>query len=143
MMALTRDQIAAIQASFVRVVPIRTMAAEIFYTRLFAIAPHTRPLFQGDLKQQGDKLMTTLGVVVAGLDDLEALLPAARDLAARHVTYGVTPSDYEPVGQALLYTLEKGLGDHWTPELKAAWAAAYATVSEAMVEAAYPRAEAV
>ena len=36
------------------------------------------------------------------------------------------------VGQALINTLEKGLGKLWTPEVKAAWADVYTTVSATM-----------
>jgi hemoglobin-like flavoprotein len=58
-------------------------------------------------------------------------------LAKRHVAYGVAPEHYEVVGAALLWTLEKGLGDGFTPEVGAAWAAAYGALSEMMIAAAY------
>ena len=136
---MTPEQIALVQDSFAKVVPIKGLAAELFYTRLFEIAPEVQPLFKGDMSEQGAKLMATLGVVVNGLKDLDAILPAAKDLAARHVTYGVTPAHYEPVGAALLWTLEKGLEDAWTPEVAEAWTTAYTTLSTVMVESAYER----
>ena len=129
-----------VQDSFAKVRPIAPMAAEIFYARLFTIAPEVEPLFKGDMKKQGAKLMTTLGVVVNGLRDLEAILPAAQDLAARHVTYGVTPAMYQPVGEALLHTLKTGLADSFTPEVEAAWIKAYTLFSTAMVASAYAEA---
>jgi hemoglobin-like flavoprotein len=92
--------------------------------RLFEIAPNVKPLFRGDMTEQGRKLMATLGVVVNSLDKLEAILPTASALAKRHVDYGVTAQDYTPVGAALLWTLEQGLGKAWTPELAQAWGAA-------------------
>ena len=138
---MTPDQITLVQDSFAKVVPIKGVAAELFYKRLFEIAPEVKPLFKGDMTEQGSKLMATLLLVVNGLRDLEALLPVAKDLAARHVAYGVTPSHYQPVGEALLWTLEQGLEDAWTAEVAEAWTTAYTLLSTAMVESAYPRSE--
>ena len=134
---MTPDQITAIQESFSKVVPISEHAAMLFYGRLFEIAPAVKPLFRGDLTEQGRKLMATLGVVVNGLPDLESVLPAASALAKRHVDYGVKAHDYAPVGAALLWTLEHGLGEQWTPRLAAAWSEAYAVLSGFMIAEAY------
>jgi nitric oxide dioxygenase len=128
-----------IQGSFAKVAPISEQAAALFYGRLFEIAPEARPLFRGDMDEQGRKLMATLAVVVNGLSNLDAVLPAASALAKRHVAYGVTPDHYAPVGEALIWTLERGLGAGWTQELAAAWAAAYATLSQFMIAQAYGR----
>ena len=136
---MTPDQVKAVQESFSKVAPISEQAAELFYGRLFEIAPEVKPLFRGDMKEQGRKLMATLGAVVNGLSNLESVLPAASALAKRHVDYGVKASDYAPVGAALLWTLEKGLGADWTPSLAAAWGAAYTTLSEFMIGEAYDR----
>lgn len=136
---MDENQIDLIQESFRKVVPIKETAADIFYTRLFEIAPEVKPLFKGDISEQGMKLMTTLGVVVNGLKDLDAIVPVAQQLAVKHVDYGVQPEHYAPVGEALIFTLEKGLGDNFTPELKEAWLAAYTTLSGVMIDAAYPK----
>lgn len=135
---MTPDQIDQIQASFAKVAPISDVAADIFYTRLFEIAPEVKPLFKGDLTEQGKKLMTTLGVVVNGLKDLDKIVPVAQALAIKHVDYGVTQSHYAYVGEALIFTLEKGLGDDFTPDLKSSWLEAYTTLSSVMIDAAYP-----
>ncbi len=127
------------EENFTKVAPISQQAAALFYGRLFEIAPEVKPLFKGDMTEQGRKLMATLAVVVNGLGDLDAILPAASALAKRHVAYGVTPGHYAPVGAALLWTLERGLGAQWTQELAAAWAAAYATLSGFMIGEAYGR----
>lgn len=136
---MTPDQIKAIQESFAKVAPISDQAATLFYGRLFEIAPSVARLFQGDMQEQGRKLMATLAVVVNGLSNLETILPAASALAKRHVGYGVSAGDYAPVGEALLWTLERGLGAQWTPELAAAWTAAYGVLSEFMIGEAYGR----
>ena len=136
---MTPDQIKAVQESFAKVAPISEQAAALFYGRLFEIAPSVKPLFRGDMKEQGRKLMATLAVVVNGLDNLDAILPAASALAKRHVEYGVKPAHYAPVGEALLWTLERGLGAHWTAELAAYWGAAYSVLSEFMIGEAYGR----
>jgi hemoglobin-like flavoprotein len=134
---VTPDQVKAIQDSFKLVAPISEQAAAMFYGRLFEIAPAVKPLFRGDMTEQGRKLMATLGAVVNSLDKLEAVLPAASALAKRHVDYGVKAQDYTPVGAALLWTLEQGLGEHWTPQLAEAWGAAYTLLSGYMIGEAY------
>lgn len=139
---MTPDQIQLVQASFAKVEPISDKAAELFYGRLFEIAPDIKPLFTSDIEQQGRKLMTTLGVVVNGLSDFDAVLPAAKSLAVRHVDYGVTPAHYPPVGAALIWTLEQGLGDAFDNATRTAWSTAYAVLSNVMIEAAYSNAEA-
>jgi nitric oxide dioxygenase len=139
---MTPDQISLVQDSFKKVVPIADVAADLFYGRLFEIAPEVKPMFRGDIKEQGRKLMATLGVVVTGLTRLETVLPAASTLARKHVDYGVKAEHYTPVGVALLWTLEKGLGDAWTPELADAWGTAYGTLSHFMIAEAYGPAQA-
>src|SRR6202030_2860941 len=139
---MTPQQVKLVQDSFAKVAPISEQAAALFYGRLFEIAPQVKPLFRGDMKGQGLKLMATLAVVVNGLTNLETILPAASALAKKHVTYGVEAEHYAPVGAALLWTLERGLGADWTPDLAAAWTAAYTTLSGYMIREAYGRSEA-
>ena len=129
-------QIALIQSSFAKVVPIQEQAAAIFYARLFELAPSVRALFNGDMAEQGRKLMAMLATVVGTLDRLEVLVPVAERLAVRHVAYGAEPAHYAVVGAALLDTLQAGLGAGFTAETRAAWAAAYATLSGVMIAAA-------
>ncbi|WP_316231351.1 globin family protein [Bradyrhizobium sp. SZCCHNR1051] len=139
---MTPSQIALVQDSFAKVAPISDQAAGIFYDRLFEVAPQVRPMFPDDLTEQRKKLMATLAVVVNGLANLPAILPAASALAKRHVDYGAKPEHYPVVGSALLWTLEKGLGEAWTPEVAEAWTAAYGTLSGFMIAAAYGKAQA-
>ena len=89
-----------------------------------------------DLTEQRKKLMATLTIVVNGLDHMDSIFPAAAALAKRHVAYGAQPAHYSVVGDALLWTLEKGLGHSWTPDVAAAWASAYAALSGFMINAA-------
>ena len=140
---MTPAQIELIQQSFSRLAPTSDKAAALFYDRLFETLPEVKPLFRGDMTEQGRKLMATLAVVVNGLNKLDAILPAASALAKRHVGYGVKAAHYAPVGAALLWTLEKGLGPSWTPEVAAAWTLAYTTLSGFMIGQAYGRGAAV
>jgi len=135
-------QIKLVQDSFAKVAPISAQAAMLFYDRLFEVAPGVKAMFPADMTEQRKKLMATLAVVVGGLSNLEAVLPAASALAKRHVSYGAKPEHYPVVGGALLWTLEKGLGDAWTPEVAAAWTAAYGTLSGYMISEAYGSAQA-
>ncbi len=135
-------QIKLVQDSFAKVAPISAQAAMLFYDRLFEVAPGVKAMFPADMTEQRKKLLATLAVVVGGLSNLEAVLPAASALAKRHVSYGARPEHYPVVGGALLWTLEKGLGDAWTPEVAAAWTAAYGTLSGYMISEAYGSAQA-
>jgi hemoglobin-like flavoprotein len=134
---MTPDQVQLVQQSFTKVAPISETAAVLFYDRLFEIAPQVKAMFPSDMTEQRKKLMATLAVVAGGLSNLESVLPAASALATRHVAYGAKPEHYPVVGAALLWTLEKGLGDAWTPELAEAWRAAYGTLAGYMITQAY------
>src|ERR1700754_4700312 len=134
---MDQAQIKLVQDSFAKVAPISEQAAVLFYDRLFEVAPTVRALFPDDMTEQRKKLMATLAVVVGGLTNLNSVLPAASALAKRHVDYGAKPEHYPVVGGALLWTLEKGLGGAWTPEVASAWTAAYGTLSGYMISEAY------
>ena len=133
---MTPDQVKLVQDSFAKVVPIADTAADLFYDRLFAIAPEVRPLFPEDIKPQKTKLMQMLATAVNNLHQVERIVPAVQDLGRRHVGYGVTDAHYEPVGAALLWTLEQGLGPAFTPATREAWTAAYVTLASVMKAAA-------
>ena len=139
---MTPEQVKLVQQSFSKVAPIADQAAVIFYDRLFEVAPSVKAMFPADLTEQRKKLMATLTVVVNGLSNLDSILPAASALAVRHVSYGAKPEHYPVVGGALLWTLEKGLGEAWTPQVAAAWTAAYGTLSTFMISEAYGKAQA-
>jgi hemoglobin-like flavoprotein len=139
---MTPDQVTLVQQSFARVAPISETAAVLFYDRLFEIAPSVATMFPTDMKEQRKKLMATLAVVVNGLGNLDSVLPAASALAKRHVSYGAKAEHYPVVGAALLWTLEKGLGDGWTLDVASAWSAAYGTLSGYMISEAYGRSQA-
>jgi hemoglobin-like flavoprotein len=130
------QQIELVQASFEKVRPIANQVAETFYGRLFEIAPSYRAMFKSDLKKQGIMLMSTLGLAVDSLNNLEPILPAVRSLGQRHASYGVTAEHYQPVAEAFLWTLDYYLGKEFTPELKEAWVQAYTTLANVMIESA-------
>jgi nitric oxide dioxygenase len=139
---MTPDQVKLVQDSFGKVAPISEAAAVLFYDRLFEIAPQVKAMFPDDMTEQRRKLMAMLAAVVNGLVNLESILPAASALAKRHVGYGAKAEHYPVVGGALLWTLEKGLGDGWTPDLADAWSTAYGTLSGYMISEAYGRSQA-
>lgn len=129
---MTPQQIAHVQRTFAQVRPIADTAAQLFYSRLFMLDPGLKPLFKGEMTKQGQMLMSMIGSAVAGLSNLEKLAPIVRNLGARHVAYGVTDDHYATVGTALLWTLEQGLGEDFTPEVHEAWSAAYTILAETM-----------
>ena len=133
---MTPIQIQLVRDSWAQVQPIQAAAADLFYARLFELAPETRPLFKRDIHAQGAMLMKMLDTVVASLDRLDELLPVAGQLARRHVGYGVQARHYDTVGTALLWTLEQGLGPAFTPHVRQAWLTAYSTLACTMKGAA-------
>ena len=125
-----------VQESFAKVMPISEQAAAIFYGKLFEKDPSLKPLFRGNMTEQGKKLMRMLATAVNGLTRLDSIVPAVQDLGKRHVGYGVTDQMYDTVGSALLETLEAGLGDAFTPEVRQAWTEVYLLLASVMKEAA-------
>jgi hemoglobin-like flavoprotein len=123
--SMNSEQINLVQATFADVRPIAPVAAELFYTRLFVLDPSLRPMFRGDLVHQGRMLMAMLNSAVNGLTQLDTMVPVVRQLGARHAKYGVRDEHYATVGSALLWTLEQGLGEKFTPAVRDAWATAY------------------
>jgi hemoglobin-like flavoprotein len=123
----------SLKQSWQKVLPMADDAARLFYDRLFQIDPTTRPLFQAtNLKDQRQKLIQALTVVVRSIDHMEGLAPTLADLGRRHAQYGVSKAHYDSVGEALLWTLEQGLGSAWTLELRAAWTSAYDMLADIM-----------
>jgi nitric oxide dioxygenase len=139
---MTPEQIKLVQQSFSKLAPISDQAAVMFYDRLFEVAPAVKSMFPADMTEQRKKLMTTFAFVVSGLFDLPSVPPAASALATRHVAYGARAEHYPIVGGALLWTLEKGLGADWAPEVAEAWTAAYTTLSNYMISEAHGRPQA-
>ena len=139
---MTPEQVTMVKESWESVVPIADKAAELFYGKLFELDPSLRPLFKGDMTEQGKKLMSTIGLAVGSLDKLEEITPAIQNLGRKHaVEYKVPDSSYATVGEALLWTLGQGLGDAFTPEVKEAWTLTYTTLAAVMQEAAAEREE--
>lgn len=133
---MTPEQAVLVKNSWALVTPIADKAAELFYGKLFELDPELKSLFKGDMTEQGRKLMAMINTAVNGLDKLEAIVPAVEQLGERHVGYGVKDKDYDTVGAALLWTLEAGLGDAFTPEVKEAWTITYGVLATTMKAAA-------
>ena len=133
---MTPEHIALVQRTFADVLPMADTAAALFYERLFTLDPTLRSLFHSDMHEQGRKLMAVLQLVVAGLSRLEELVPIVQALGQRHRGYGVRDAHYATVGAALLWTLQEGLGERFTPEVQAAWTSAYTLLADTMRAAA-------
>jgi hemoglobin-like flavoprotein len=133
---MTPEQITLVQETFKSVNAIASQAADLFYDRLFEISPQVRPLFPADLTEQKRKLMAMIGTAVGNLHQIEKIVPVVQDLGRRHATYGVKAAHYMSVGDALIWTLGKGLGSAFTDSVKDAWIAAYTTLATVMSAAA-------
>ena len=130
---ITPAQVALVQSSFEHVLPIAEVAGMLFYERIFTLAPEARALFGDDIALQASRTMAAIKTAVDGLGDIDQVAPFLIRLGARHVRYGVHPEHFDLVGEALLWTLEQGLGEAFTPEVHEAWAAAFGVIARAML----------
>jgi hemoglobin-like flavoprotein len=133
---MTNEQKHLIRQSFDLVAPMADSVAAVFYRRLFELDPSLRAMFPPALVEQGRKLMQMLGAAVGMLDRPQQLIAVLQSLGKRHAGYGVRDEHYDTVGEALLWTLERGLGPVFTSEVKAAWASLYEVVATTMKNAA-------
>lgn len=133
---MTEAQKLLVRKTWDMVIPISDKAAELFYGRLFEIRPEVKPLFTNDMAAQGVKLIKTITLAVNGLNNLEILVPVLQELGQKHVGYGVEADHYKAVGEALLWTLGKGLGAEFTKDVEDAWAAVYQVMANTMIMAA-------
>ena len=124
--------IKAVRQSFEAMLLDADTFTDLFYSRLFALEPPLRDLFVHDLLEQKAKLLAMLKVIVQGLDRPDMLLPAVRDLGARHAGYGVRTHHYDLVEAALLWSLEVTLAEQFTPAASQAWQETYAWLAQAM-----------
>lgn len=133
---MTKEEIILIKRTwklFREINPI--VVGDTFYSKLFLDNPSVRKMFPKEMNQQYQKLIDMLSTVVGRLDNLEDLSGDIAAMAQRHVAYGVKPAQYRKVGEALLWTLEQGLGKDFTPEVKEAWTKCYTTLADAMINA--------
>jgi hemoglobin-like flavoprotein len=137
---LTDKQIRLVKESFLFIKPMQETAADLFYARLFELDPALRALFKNDMKEQGRKLVFMISTAVSSLHNPDKLIPAVRDLGSRHRGYGVTEQHFETVGNALIWTLSRGMGSQFTPETREAWTKVYTVLSEVMKSAMVERA---
>ena len=133
---MTADELSLIRATFARLMRRKSDFGKLFYGRLFAIAPEARPLFTGDLDAQVHKLMDSLAIIIGAAGSGPTLASILQNLAVRHVAYGVRDKHYDKLGEALLWTLQRELGDDFTPKTRDAWASLYLSVATAMKRAA-------
>ena len=135
-MTLTTAQIGLIRDSFHRLEPDVKAASGLLYERLFEIAPELREMFRGDMAGQGMQFMSTLGVIVQHFDDPQALRPHLEHLAQGHAAFGVKPEHFWPMGQALIWAMQKTMGEDFPEAAATAWQAAYEHLAREMVRMA-------
>lgn len=133
---MTLEQINLVRTSWEKVLPISETAASLFYGKLFELDPELKKMFTADMTEQGRKLMTMINTAVNSLGNLATIVPAVQELGKRHADYGVKDKDYDSVGEALIWTLEQGLGEDFTEEVKSAWIETYTLLATTMKDAA-------
>lgn len=129
-MKLTQIQIHLVQRSFGKAATRKRQIAALFYDRLLELDPTLRPMFKGDMEEQGRKFMRMLALIVSNLHQPEELKRRIQSMSQRHIVHGVKPEHYETVSAALLWSLEQGLGKEFTPAMREAWQSAYSIIAE-------------
>ena len=129
-------QMKLVQESFAQVLLVADATVDLFYARLFELDPAVRGMFPQDMTLQKQKFMSMLNTAVGSLDRLDNLVPTIQALGIRHGTYGVRVEQYDTVREALMWALQKSLGDQFTPEVKAAWVAVITLLANTMQQAA-------
>ncbi len=132
---MTPEQVVIVQTTWRPVLLVGDTFAELFYGKLFTLDPDLRRLFKNDLKEQGRNLTAMISVAAGSLGRAERIVLALRELGRRHQAYGVQPQHYETVAAALLWALEKSLGEAFTPEVRGAWTEAYRLLAATMQDA--------
>ena len=134
---MTPRQIELMRTSWSAVETSSDAVATMFYDRLFELDPALRRLFaRTDMDTQHRIVMQTFKVVVASLDEFDTIVPFIQALGRVHARYGVREEHYDTVGAALMWTLDRGLGDAFDDETADAWATAYDTLASVMIQAA-------
>ncbi len=136
---MTPEHVRLVKESWAKILPSAEQVGVLLYARLLETYPELGPLFKGDFSEQGRKLMAMIGQAVDGLDDFTPMDPALISLGARHRDYGVQEDDYPKLADALIWTLQQGLGDDLTPEIMVAWVGLYRTLTDTMLAGAAPK----
>ena len=119
-----------VRESWAQFEPVAVESAAFFYEKLFELDPEAERLFaKTDMVAQGHKVMRMFAQIVHNLGQPDTLVAEVADLGRRHVGYGVQDHQYDSVGIALLWTLERGLGPSFTDEVRDAWTEAYLLLS--------------
>lgn len=126
---MTPTQIAVVQASWQKVAPLGTELADMFYQRLFELAPELRQFYQTDLQQYGERLMRNLGMAVTSLARMEQVLPMLQDFAAQRVERGIKDGYETVVRNAMLWALEQRLAESFTQDVRTAWNETYSLLT--------------
>ena len=134
-MRLTQFEIDTIRRGWAHVRTLKAYAGNVYFKDLFDLAPDVERLFTRALDLHARKLIEALDFVVENLDREDILMPVLADLGVRHAGYGVRPSHYEAMGDALLNMLEKTIGPSFDDEDARAWARLYLQISDVMVDA--------
>ncbi|MEQ9164899.1 MAG: globin family protein [Fulvivirga sp.] len=132
---MTEKQIELVEDSWDYVITNTREAGKLFYERLFSESPHLKHMFKEDMRDQERKLISLITFAVSKLSNIDEIIADVQALGTRHKGYGVKDEDYGNVASALLWTLEQGLGDRWTEEVKDAWVTLYTTLAGIMTKA--------
>jgi hemoglobin-like flavoprotein len=133
---MTPEEVELIRKSFDAMWSVRDDIAELCYSRFFELAPDARGLFRGDMERQRLKLMDMVAALVGSLDQSGLFQSLVAQSGRQHDRFGVQPSQYAALGEALMWSLEYKLGPSFTPELRESWKALYANVQAEMLRAA-------
>lgn len=129
---MTREDIARVQATWHTIEPVKRVAAELFYVKLFEVDATLKLLFSDDLQQREQKFLQLMDATVQGLEYTDAMKSAVRELGIRHPLFGDSDEHHGTVAAALFWTLEKCLRGEFTEEVRGSWTRVFELLSQAM-----------
>jgi len=129
---MTKEDITQVQESWHSVAPVKRVAAELFYVKLFELDPTMKLLFSDDLQLRERRFLQLMDATINGLERADVLKPAIRELGFRHPLFGDSDEHHGTVAIALMWTLEKCLRKDLTFELRAAWTRTFGVLSQTL-----------
>ena len=127
---------ALLRESFALVADDSDRVVSHFYALVFTEYPALRDMFPPMMDAHRDRMFQALVRIVHQAEHCDGLAAYLRQLGREHRKFGARPEHYDMVWRCLVSALKRYAGTAWTPDMDAAWLAAYRLIAGKMIEAA-------
>lgn len=125
-----------VQQSFALLEPALEPLMDLFFARLFQMEPSLRNLFPNDLSHHKRIFCRTLALIICEMEELAQLDTRVEELGKLYIALGLDAGAYDTLGAALVWTVEIGLGEAFTLEMRTAWSLFYGEMAKGIRVAA-------